>query len=55
MIVVGRGLVPRRDAPTAGDKPPPYRTGLTASDRRYQVHAIRLVILIGKKGAGTIR
>ncbi len=28
--------MPRRDAPTARDKPPPTRTGLTASDRRYE-------------------
>ncbi len=33
---VGRGLVPRRNAPTAGDEPPPYVNGLTGSDHRYQ-------------------
>ena len=36
MILVGRGLVPRRNVHSAGDKPPPYISGLTASDRRYQ-------------------
>ncbi len=28
--------MPRRNAPTAGDEPPPYVNGLTGSDHRYQ-------------------
>ncbi len=32
---VERGFVPRRNAPTAGDKPPPYDNGLTGSDHRH--------------------
>src|SRR3990172_1513455 len=27
MILVGRGLVPRHNAPAAGDEPPPYGNG----------------------------
>ena len=40
LVLYGGPFVPRRDAPTAGDEPPPYGNGLIASERANPAAAL---------------